>query len=285
MEHAACVGEGDREADAAERRGKMIHWHKGCTQIRSRKVRRRDAKSASPAWQAPMRKEVPMFKGKLNSSRIVAWLMVAAAIPLSGLTACDGGDEGKQPNPSSERVREDGECVAVRNWVAQNAGRLPTTYAELVRYPVAYRRGIFSALDPDTKSALWKEHFQNYRNEHPDLTAAQASFIERLSSSTSAELYKGATDEPAVKKGLQAEGSALFERDSLRLLVAQLGPDDEPDDAQECAAARVGSCTCNAGDDWCPWGQWCSNEGPECSITPDGCGWWGADPCDGLCVD
>ncbi|XYI03667.1 bacteriocin fulvocin C-related protein [Sorangium sp. So ce1128] len=219
-----------------------------------------------------------MFKGKLNSSRILALLMVAAAIPLNGLTACDEGDEGKQLEPSSA------ECVAVRNWVAQNAGRLPTEYAELVRYPVAYRRGIFSALDPDAKSSLWKEHFQRYRDERPDLTAAQASFIERLSSSTSAELYKGATDKPAVMKGLQAEASALFDRDSLRLLAAQLGPDDAPDDTQACAAG-VGSCTCNAGDDWCNWGHYCSNKAGDCSITPDGCGWWWDDPCDGLCVD
>jgi hypothetical protein len=235
-----------------------------------------------------------MGNRQIRSPRFLELLMIAAAIPLSGLSACgagddDGGDKAsklvKSEATALEGVRADADCAAIHDWVARNASQLPTKYADLVRYPMPYRRAIFSALDPEAKSSLWKEHFEHYRNEHPDLTAAQAAYIEKLVSSISAEFYSRLNDDPAVKKSLdqlKAEGSALFDRDSLGRLVSQLGPDPDPASGRQ-PLQLYGGCTCNTDDDWCSWGYDCV--GGNCNDTVDGCGWWGNDPCNGLCHD
>lgn len=169
-----------------------------------------------------------------------------------------------------------------RAWVAANRNRLPQTYDDIVGYSMAYRRAIYTELSPTVRSQLWVEQLNRYRIEHPQLSADQATAIDRAVTILASESTFAV--EPADRSDLDQKieehkelAIGAFGRDEAHDLFATLGPADDTVKPQQ------GDCVCHHRDDWwCPTGQVC-NQTHECRFEGDGCGWWNAQPCDGLC--
>lgn len=188
--------------------------------------------------------------------------IVAPAIALL-LTAALGAGPAKGPP----------ECVLAARWVQAHSNALPTTLGEISTLPMAYRRAIQAALPPEARVALWREQLEPWAAPGSGLNdrqrAAVREVIERLPA-----LHSAATGR-AEARALSARVLPLFEPALGARIFAQLGPAP--------AAAKgfiVCGCSRNSSAD-CPGG---SCEFASCHPLASGCGFGGAEPCDGLCV-
>jgi hypothetical protein len=229
-----------------------------------------------------------MFKKATSLVLIPSLLAIVAAIPIIGLSACDAGNaDGSSGTPEIaeseallEGVRADADCDYVQDWVTQNAGHLPTKYADIVRYPMTYRRAMLATLDPQAKSRLWGEHLQWYQKTHPNLATGQAEVIDRaaeiLSDATIFEQPRSANADQQIKD-LGEAAIAAFGQTEAAALIATLGP-------TENARAISGDCECNADHDWCIFGD-ChpSTRSHLCFWSGTGCGVFQIHQCNGLC--
>ncbi|WP_437337215.1 bacteriocin fulvocin C-related protein [Sorangium sp. So ce394] len=237
-----------------------------------------------------------MFNNAIRSFIVSTSFVVVAAASSLGLVACgaadeDEGDRALEAAPSEaallEGVRADAGCDAIYEWVTRNADRLPTRYADVTRYPMTYRKAIVSTFDPEAKSSFWKEHFRHYMAAHPELTAEQAAFIQKLGASASADFFSrspGDAAAEAIIDNLSREGLMLFDKDSLGQIIAQLGPDTEEKGSVGGATTYLmgaPNCVCSTKDDWCGSSNHCQSG--SCRWLPNSCGTFGWRACDGLC--
>lgn len=145
----------------------------------------------------------------------------------------------------------------VSAWVRANADRLPTTYDELISYPLDYRRGIYRQLTPTIRSALWSEQFDRYRDSHPDLTADQSAVLEAARFAATPAALSAFRQEPSAsdvefhRRAQQAFGDV-----EAASLFATLGPTDVQTMARREASHLTGpypdgNCRCSTTSDWC----------------------------------
>ncbi|MEV4045372.1 bacteriocin fulvocin C-related protein [Streptomyces sp. NPDC049744] len=181
----------------------------------------------------------------------------------------------------------------VEAWLERNKHNLPTRYAEVTTYTVPYRRAIYTASTPETRSNLWREHLTTYRSSHPALTTTQRNAIdEAITTLTATTLFSqkpepGNTTDRSLQK-LKKTVIKAFGEQEAKALIAHLGPTDE----QTTAAPN---CGCAVADSWC--GGTCSpcchdqlgcNCGAYnccCHLMSSGCGSLWEYICDGVCFD
>ncbi|GLW93732.1 bacteriocin fulvocin C-related protein [Actinokineospora globicatena] len=169
-----------------------------------------------------------------------------------------------------------------RAWVAANRGSLPITFDEITAYPIAYRKAILASLSPAERSALWSEQVNRYRLTHPDLTAEQRAFLdEALAVAGRSETFQDEASEEVAAQltRLHDEGIRVLGFHQAASLLAVFGPAEQV----AVAAGALNGCTCNKLDDWCAWGYHCRDG--SCGQTPQGCGTYYGQPCNGLCYD
>lgn len=161
-------------------------------------------------------------------------------------------------------------------WVRANRDRLPSVYADFARYPLDYRRVIFAELSPGTRSALWSEHFDHYRENHPSLTPRQSDLLETARSAFTPSAMTSPVDEKTAKRfdALRTRFEHEFGAQESRAIIAVLGPDE----AREQDAP---DCRCAINSDWCGTVIRCSSR--PCNYLPFGCGTGLVYPCTGLC--
>ncbi|MBF8184830.1 bacteriocin fulvocin C-related protein [Nonomuraea sp. K274] len=169
----------------------------------------------------------------------------------------------------------------------QEGGRtcgLPTTYDELCKYSIAYRKAIYAELDPTVRSTLWVRHLRQYRRDHPDMSVEQRRVhgeIERMVADV--RTFRADPKESiGGYEALTAELIAAFGKEEARALVATLGPVESP--ANSTRAELMVACECQSirPHDFCFFGQ-CSGL-PSCTWQSGGCGWLYQYPCDGMCT-
>ncbi|RYZ17718.1 MAG: hypothetical protein EOO70_01130 [Myxococcaceae bacterium] len=173
------------------------------------------------------------------------------------------------------------ECAEARAWVEANANQLPTVYAEFARYSMTYRKAIFSSLSPEARSELWKQHYKQYLDAHPDLNKAQVEFIQEALAALSPALFtKSAAPASGntVQATLKEKATALFGAEEARRLLATLGPPEQ----REGSVADA-NCSCSTASDYCYPLTFCTL-GTSCTYTAWGCGTNWVYACNGDCL-
>ncbi|MFD5074286.1 bacteriocin fulvocin C-related protein [Streptomyces sp. NPDC058371] len=197
--------------------------------------------------------------GRAQFLRACAGLSVAAGLIIRGSTPAFAENEHE----------------AASRWVLTHRAELPTTYDDVVAYPLSYRRAIHEALPAKTRSGLWAEHLRRFKSSRPELTAAQHRVVDRaLDLAADPATFEG--EPPAELTELGRTARETFGVDEARAMLAVLGPAAD-------AWAPAPNCECNKVDVYCGWSGDCVDDG--CHHTSTGCGSLYIYPCNGLCYD
>jgi hypothetical protein len=212
---------------------------------------------------------------------------VSLAFLALGILACVDSLEDSTPsvehaNQASTRIQQgpdgvptDEGCASIAVWVAENAATLPTEYDELARYPVAYRRAIFAALAPAAQSSLWQQHFQAYLAAHPELNPDQRVFVAEMHAVVSPEFFREDQAMATSKERAKSRAAALFPKNELPGLMANLGPVEAPQ-----LGTGLPHCECYTEEQYCG-NAYCVSG--DCDWQNDGCGNFWVEECDGMC--
>jgi hypothetical protein len=182
-------------------------------------------------------------------------------------------------------------CLQLREWIHSDQASLPTTYDELLAYPLAYRPAVFDALSPEVKERLLTTHLQRYIDEHPGLSSDQISAIhEAIELASRPDFFTtrrtDALWDKSVHQPIQDfERMALsrFSREEFKQIFTRLGDDTAakwPSGHQVSMAKAAPICTCSTQSDWCSSGTHCAAS--TCSLTT-GCGTLFRYTCNGFC--
>lgn len=214
------------------------------------------------------------------------WLLI---LPATWLTTVVAGGGRQVVGPGSG-------CSGVAEWIQAHKKELPTTYMEIIRYPVMYRQRILGNLPMEVRRDLWRTQRQVYAGSGL-LTTRQVAFLDSLggsldsifvADSTTANRLAAVTTEAAIR----ALGQQLTHQ-----IMYVLGPDDEagtgawPAMLKAALANRIalptGNCVCHVRQGGgtqsdCTAFHYCN---PESSCTPaeNGCGALGEYSCNGQC--
>ncbi|GAA2838883.1 bacteriocin fulvocin C-related protein [Kribbella solani] len=162
----------------------------------------------------------------------------------------------------------------VQAWVDARQGRLPQTYDEITRLPMAYRRAVFTQLSLPVRQELWLEQLRRHRATGPALVGKQAAVLDEF--------------EAFVRRGFEHSGAefgtrerfdelvrSAYRREDAQALFGTLGP------VENAGMAPADSCACSTWDDWC--GDFCAFRKYNCTRTSYGCGGGWSFHCDGYC--
>jgi len=170
-------------------------------------------------------------------------------------------------------------AVAAVEWVAsRSAEELDPATVEIDAYPELYRRAIMGRFEPVDRAVVWRRHFNDYLDSHPDLNVTQRMILREAIELAGPEAFV-----PPLSPDLQAKLQQVFLEAQLHLgedakeLFVTLGPAD-PKEAnalplrqrladgirgwRSANAERTG-CNCNADLDTCT--VWPESEWLECS--------------------
>jgi hypothetical protein len=178
---------------------------------------------------------------------------------------------------SATPPRDPPECVVAAAWVRAHHSALPTTLAEVSRYPIVYRRAIYDALPGDVRAGLWREQLEGFLRSGQRLSAAQRAAVREAIAQLPALTAPGA--DGAAGRRLGQHLSTLFDRATVRRVFVRLGP---PPAAAPAKAKRPG-CDCNTIEDFGECGEGYTCTYYPCNSTNTGCGPFWSGPCDGFC--
>ena len=176
---------------------------------------------------------------------------------------------------------------------------LDAAAAQIHAYPVAYRRAIMKALEPDARVKVWRRHIHDYIESRPGLDPAAVYALRQVGSLVTAELLSNpsSADRADVAKA-GSELVSLLGREDAEFVLYRLGPRDGTFVSREplgeklanwvrnlvVAFARAEDCDCSTGWGCDGIGTYCrANVG--CNVDNDwpSCGWLWSETCDGLC--
>jgi hypothetical protein len=111
-------------------------------------------------------------------------------------------------------------------WVERHRHELPTTLAELARFPMPFRSVIVNAVEPERRTRFWAEHLQCLLGSQSELSVQQQDFV----SATIADLPRllSAPAPNAVMSDWEARAAQVFTRAEASKLFATLGPPEPP---------------------------------------------------------
>lgn len=170
------------------------------------------------------------------------------------------------------------QCASAKAWAWLDAyhGPLPSTLEELARYPVAQRMVILTSLDPQTRSRIWREHFQRHLDQDANLTSDQRAVLEDALALFSPELFSTPGDHAGNElPALLERAKKAFGRDRGIALLTVVNPGGTPVPAYpNCACATSPGDTCKT---YC-------DDTADCTPTRLGCGPGGVYACNGMCA-
>jgi len=211
-------------------------------------------------------------------------------------------------------------CQRAAEWVADQHGHLPTTLAEISKYPTIYQKTIYGNLAPAQRKALWEEKLMGYITSHTSMTTDQRLLVTEML----ADLDVFTQDPNGILHATRERDGALANRLTLAFGgretrdlfdVFNASADQSPEasarvfapvtagvaDVREVitgigrllgtkspAKAAFSSCSCYSQDPFstgCPFSTQCEkpHAGDSCSNIGNFCGFSMQDPCDGLC--
>lgn len=174
--------------------------------------------------------------------------------------------------------------ASAAQWVEQNAGPVPHTYAGVNSLAPEYRLAFFRTFAPEERRTYWLENLTAFRKVRPNasMTDRQTAVIARLEAFFRATPSFAAGVDPAAHESislLRTDTEGSFSQDDARTLL--LGTMDP-----QLAAAST-ACKCSSSSDYCP-GDFSSCRYPSqfggCIWLSYGCGTFYNYPCDGNCT-
>jgi hypothetical protein len=182
---------------------------------------------------------------------------------------------------SASPAPEPPECVVAAAWVHAHADVLPTTLAEFSTFSMAHRRAIYSALPPNVRVSLWREHMERFLRPESPLNEAQRAalrgVIARVPELTLPDR------EPAEQQALIKQLATIFPRDLGVRLFVTLG--DAPTSSRAGDSAPTCNCDPTAESSefrTCFDGTACTMS--YCNRTTMGCGFFWNSVCMRFCV-
>ncbi|MBV9379284.1 MAG: bacteriocin fulvocin C-related protein [Streptosporangiaceae bacterium] len=177
-------------------------------------------------------------------------------------------------------------------WARLNKDKLPQTYDDLARYPLAYRRAIFVELPAAQRSKMWCEHLASYRaSKGAGLSQGQVKVLDsatRLARdhATFTSRSPGRIQREKALSELREAAITAFGNEEAKALLATLGPVQ----ASLTPLAGCPGCECSTQDDYC-WPAHCcpsdcGTSARTCWCSPPdsgGCGTFYSYDCNGMC--
>jgi len=109
-------------------------------------------------------------------------------------------------------------------WVEAHRDTLPTTVAELSRFPIPFRVVIVNSVSPDVRTALWREHLETFLGGDTRFTAEQQQFVRETIDALPA-MFGGTRDNFVVRaKEFEARMKLLFSRQQAYAMFGMVGP-------------------------------------------------------------
>ena len=167
-------------------------------------------------------------------------------------------------------------------------------YGTLAALPVRQQRVLIRDLAPAVKAQLWTYNLQLFVVGHPQLTAAQREVIGNVFDllATPGVFDPLEPGSPAVNLRhtaitMQRQAiDAVFSREESQLIYGRLGPEPQSwtETALGLAPKPLDLCECQTGTDECGTSLTCQGGGPALCTPWLGCGPFGQDFCDGVCM-
>ena len=223
------------------------------------------------------------------------FLMKVSAIPAAAMSLLAAVGVTKVADPY---------CNVASEWVKAHKGELPSTYAEISKYPLIYRRYIASELPREIRNQMWKEHLESFLSSKAGLTAEQATLV-RYVIANEAVVFDSARGKQWVESEKIADrAKALFGTAQAKAIFATLGPTSESAGNLEvntaslfgptsiftnvARAIAVGAggtpnCDCSTQSDYCDGSSHCQTGPTKCTVITSECGTIGWYDCNGLC--
>lgn len=192
-------------------------------------------------------------------------------------------------------------CMVAAQWVREHKAELPQTYAEIIRYPLDYRRYIQPELSWPARRELWRTQYHVYMSSGL-LDTAQMAFmrhaealLDRMFDPASPELRREQLNDSVSTAALPVLGRELTHR-----IFFVLGPDDDAGEVGSHAPsyfhltanrgrvnvpAALVNCVCHVGvpHPECDTGTCNASSCTANGIMSGGCGTNGDFSCNGMC--
>jgi hypothetical protein len=114
-------------------------------------------------------------------------------------------------------------------WVDAHRDALPTTLAELSKFPIAFRKVIVDRVSPEARTALWREHLASFIGPGTTLTLEQQELVRDASDQLEA-MFSGSREafEDAAKS-LEDRMRQLLSRQQAAEMFGMVGPPEPPE--------------------------------------------------------
>lgn len=225
-------------------------------------------------------------------------LLVAIASILSGCdeeTPVSSDDFEAVSPPKTFVVDLENSCTAADAWVEDHQAELPSTWKEVSRYPMAYRRSIFSEMTSVQRFEVWKDHLAFHLGPEGDLSGAQQDHVRAVLKNLSPQTFEDGPE--AIKAIIDVEKvNRLFETKQVLHVFRNVGYPHPLDTrvASETAERTVESskdllvCECRPtrdGNEWCR--DKLDDSFAQCYVgdcqSSIGCGYMNSQSCTGKC--
>lgn len=148
----------------------------------------------------------------------------------------------------------------------------------------------YRMLSVNERHTIWDQKMKSIL-ENKSLSETQFNFVRNLKTELRPEYFEKNISERNPElyssfKQLQNEAEQIFNPNELRNYFGNINAVESASDLDIIDDPGSGGdrdCNCNKGTDiFCPWTSTC--EGIQCKDSESGCGWFWADPCNGVCA-
>lgn len=130
-----------------------------------------------------------------------------------------------------------------RQWaVSLSASGIRRAMGTVETLPSSYRSQLLLRLTPDQRAQVWRRHVTAFISSRPDLTPAQAAYVQELIAYINGPgtfTADGAARGAITRSGLYLKARALFTVSEVTQLTKQLGPADSSPSVHEPGLNRL----------------------------------------------
>ena len=116
----------------------------------------------------------------------------------------------------------------IRAWIDKHPESLPTSLADLCKYPVMFRRVMVNMVAPEVRERLWREHLESFLNASSGLNAEQQAFVSSAIPELSTIFAAGVAPNPTMTD-FESRLSKVFSRKEASLIFGMVGPPEPPE--------------------------------------------------------
>ena len=116
----------------------------------------------------------------------------------------------------------------IRAWVEQHRDSLPTTLAELVTFPMPFRKVIVNSVSPEQRARFWEEHLRTFLQPDSELSVDQRAYVAETIQMLPEIFGSPRSEAQAKTRALEARMGELFSRQQCGLMFGLVGPPEPP---------------------------------------------------------